>query len=109
MNLLPSRTFSSCIAQKKHCSFFKKYIFIYSAAEVLVAACEIFSCSMWDLVPPLGIQPRPPALEMQSLSLWTTSERKELLPRKEPDSSYTAKIWVGGKEYILFLILKVMG
>ena len=25
-------------------------------------ACELFSCGMWDLVPPPGIEPRPPAL-----------------------------------------------
>ena len=35
---------------------------------------EIVSCGMWDLVPWPGIEPRPPALEAQSLSHWTTRE-----------------------------------
>ena len=34
----------------------------------LVAACEIFSCGMQDLVPWLGIEPRPPVLKAQNLS-----------------------------------------
>ena len=29
---------------------------------VLLAACGIFSCSMWAIVPQPGIEPRPPAL-----------------------------------------------
>ena len=51
------------------------------ASSVFTAACRILggsmqtlSCSMWDLVPWLGIPPRPPALGMQSLSHWTTRE-----------------------------------
>ena len=32
---------------------------------------------MWDLVPQPGIQPRPPALGVQSLSHWTTREVPE--------------------------------
>ena len=37
-------------------------------ADFLVAAC------MWDLVPPPGIEPRPPALGARSLTHWTTRE-----------------------------------
>ena len=33
-----------------------------------------FNCSMWNLVPHPGIEPRPPALGAQSLSHWTTKE-----------------------------------
>ena len=33
-----------------------------------------FSSSMWDLVPLLGIEPRPPALGVWSLSHWTTGK-----------------------------------
>ena len=33
-----------------------------------------FSCSIWDLVPRPGMEPRPPALGVQSLSKWTTRE-----------------------------------
>ena len=47
----------------------------------LVAACRLLSCgmwtlscSMWDLVPQPGIEPGPPALGAQSLTLWTTRE-----------------------------------
>ena len=32
---------------------------------------NLFSCSMWDLMPLSGIKPRPPALGAQSLSHWT--------------------------------------
>ena len=32
------------------------------------------SCCMWDLAPCPGIEPRPPALGVQSLSHWTTRE-----------------------------------
>ena len=36
--------------------------------EVLVMVCWIFNCHMWDVVPPLGIEPRPLALGAWSLS-----------------------------------------
>ena len=35
------------------------------------------SCGMQDLVPPPGMEPRPPALGVQSLSHWTTREVPE--------------------------------
>ena len=35
------------------------------------------SCSMWDLVPWPGMEPKPPALGAQSLSYWTTREVPE--------------------------------
>ena len=41
---------------------------------VLVAACGIFGCSTWDLLPWPGIEPGPLALGAQSLSLWTARE-----------------------------------
>ena len=48
-----------------------QYLFI-----LCIWLCAIFSlrCGMWDLVPWPGIQPRPPALGVQSPSHWTTSE-----------------------------------
>ena len=46
------------------------YLFIW-LPWVLVAAHKIFSCGMWDLAPWLGIEPRPPALEVWCLSYWT--------------------------------------
>ena len=45
---------------------------IILAALVLVAAHGLFSCSMWNLVPWPGIEPRPPAWGAQRLSHWTT-------------------------------------
>ena len=42
------------------------YVSIYLVCRVLVAACEVFSCSMWDLVPWPGIEPGPPAMGAQS-------------------------------------------
>ena len=41
---------------------------------IFVAACNIFSCSMWDLGPLSGTKPRASELGTQSLSLWTTRE-----------------------------------
>ena len=44
-----------------------------SADPFFLAALGLI-CSMQDLVPWLGIEPRPPALGVWSLSHWTTSE-----------------------------------
>ena len=51
--------------------FFFKFIW---QCRILVSALGIFSCSMWDLVPWLGIKPSHPALGAQSLSHWTIRE-----------------------------------
>ena len=66
----------NCLLIKKK----KKYLFIWLHL-VLDAAFRIFafgmwtlSCSMWDLVPWAGIESRPPALEIWSLSHWTPKE-----------------------------------
>ena len=45
---------------------FFKYVFH-------LAACGL-SYGMWDLVPGPGIEPRSPALGVQSLGHWTTRE-----------------------------------
>ena len=50
--------------------FFFFLIFIYLAALGL----GYLGCSMWDLVPWPGIEPRLPALGAQSLSRWTIME-----------------------------------
>ena len=60
--------------------FFNVYFYFFIWPKwVSVVACRICSCSMralsccmWDLVPWLGIEPRPPALGVWSLSHWTT-------------------------------------
>ena len=41
-------------------------------SSVFFAVSEIFSCSMWDLVPWPGIKPGPPELGAQILGHWTT-------------------------------------
>ena len=68
---------------------FLKNIYFFRLSWVLVVACRIFSVaaykificnmptlsySMWDLIPPPGIEPGPPALGVGSLSHWTTRE-----------------------------------
>ena len=61
----------------------KWYFFFFLLYWVLVVASRIFnpccsmqtlSCGMWDLVPQPGINPRPPALGVRSLSHWTTKD-----------------------------------
>lgn len=47
--------------------------YLFWLCQVLVAACESFSCGMRELVPSSGIKPGSPALG-QSLNQWTTSE-----------------------------------
>ena len=60
--------------------FFLNYL-LFWLCQVLVVAqgicrCGLWalSCSLWDLVPWPGIEPRPSALGMRSLSHWTTRE-----------------------------------
>ena len=60
----------------------KKYLFIHSFISlhlVLVVACRIFSCSIWDLVPWPRIELRPLALGAQNLSHWITREAPKVI------------------------------
>ena len=43
-----------------------------AARGIFIAAFGVLSCSVWDLVPWSGFEPRPPALGSWSLSPWTT-------------------------------------
>ena len=61
----------------------------HAGFSIFVALCSIFSwgiwtlsCSMWDLVPRPGIEPRPSVLGAQSLSLWTTRKAPPFQDRK---------------------------
>ena len=54
--------------------FFYFLIFIYLAASGFNCSMQTVRCSMWDLVPWPGIEPRPPALGTWSLSHCTTRE-----------------------------------
>ena len=58
----------------------------HAGSSVFTVACVVFSysmwtlcCSMWDLVPWPGIEPRPLALGVQNLSHWTTRKAPEIL------------------------------
>ena len=53
---------------------FKQRYFLVWFLKIIYLAVPDFSCSMWDLVLCLGIEPWPPALGAQSLSHWTTRE-----------------------------------
>ena len=50
-------------------------------SQALVAALEIFSCGMWDLVPCPGIEPGPPASGAQSIRLLATTAREVTEPQ----------------------------
>lgn len=45
----------------------------------LVAACGIYICGMWDLLPDQRLNPCPPALGAQSFSHWNTQGKSPLL------------------------------
>ena len=49
------------------------YFFLYFYLCIYLVGAGL-SCGMWDLVHWAGIEPRPPALEVWSLSHWTTRE-----------------------------------
>ena len=64
---------------------------------VLVVACGIFSCHMWDLVPWPGMELRPPALNTQSLSHWTTSEVLE--PKQSRNATQPTPVFLPGEPH----------
>ena len=87
LNLLPtSLVCFFLISPKGRFYLFIIKIFIYLAvpslscgmwdlgSSMFVEALEFFSCGLWDLVSWPGLEPRPPALGVQSLSHWTTRE-----------------------------------
>ena len=89
--------------------FFNIYLFIWLFCVLVEAcgifnllqtsaACGIFSCSVWDLVPWPGIKPRPPALGTQNPSHWTTWEipQQKLDLLQTPGSDSTVGPWATG-------------
>ena len=72
------------------CFFVLSYLFIYLAvlglklwhagSSILVVACKVFSCVMWDLVPWLVIKSIPSALGAWSLNHWNA----KAVPRFHP-------------------------
>ena len=61
-----------------------RFFTVWATREACVISCYLFvclfgfkqgfSCGMWDLVPWPGVEPKPPASRVQSLSHWTTRE-----------------------------------
>ena len=49
----------------------------YRTFDLHCGVQDLFRCSLWDLVPRLGIECNPLALGVQSFSHWTTSEVPE--------------------------------
>ena len=84
--LLPDPRTKCCSSWKVYTistSFFLIFMgvlccFFFWLCWELVAACTIFSYSMWDLVPWSGLEPGPPALGTQSLSHWTMRQVPQL-------------------------------
>ena len=80
-----SSTFA-CILQRIESRDSNKFIYLFilniylfsllglscSTQDLFGCSIQILCCGMWDSVPWPGIEPRPPALGVQSLSLWTT-------------------------------------
>ena len=62
---------------------------LVAAGRLLVAACErsVAAC-MQDLVPSPGVEAGSPALGVQSLTHWTTSEVPESSSLKKIDHGY---------------------
>ena len=50
------------------------------------------SCSMWGRVPWPGVEPRPPALEAQTLRCWTTREGPSCSLLLHPPSDFAASL-----------------
>ena len=74
-------------------STFYLFLFIYLAA---LGLC----CGMWDLIPQPGIEPRPPALAVWSLSHWISREVPSiyillLRPRSEAKS-----LWLWANKWL---------
>ena len=61
-------TWVSCFADSFFFFFKLLFIGLHGESSIFPVACTIFSCSMWDLVPWPGIEPRPPALELGVLA-----------------------------------------
>ena len=57
----------------KHAVSFAQHVFFFFLTFIYLAAPGL-SCSMWDLVPWPGMEPKLPALGVQSLSHWTIRE-----------------------------------
>ena len=86
----------------------------HSLHQVFIAACGLFSWGLWDLVPWRGMETRPPAFEVQSLSHWTTREvpviwiisfKPVVLKILVSGSLYTFKNYWGPKRASLMLDL----
>ena len=89
-------------------SSFKRYVCI---CLVLVAACKIFTEACGVLVPWSGIEPGSPALEVLSLSHWTTREVPRLLNMTEnkpllPLNHSYNQFGISNKSTVLYIFSK---
>ena len=73
----PSGKIFKFFKKKKKHTFIPLFLFIW-LCWVLIVACGIFGCYMWDLGPWPGMELRPPAFSTQSLSHQATREVPEL-------------------------------
>ena len=58
-----------------------------------VAACELFSCGMWDLVPRPGVKPEPPTLKVQRFSHWTIREAPRARFLESTSHNFVPSTW----------------
>ena len=72
--LLSAHHHIALFVDQKNIHWCLSHFFFFWLCQILVAAWQIFSCSLWDLVSLSGIKPRPSALGMWSLRDWTTRE-----------------------------------
>ena len=73
---------NGCASLKKKKIIYIYIVFIYLFIWlhwVLIVACGLFSCSMWDIVPWPMFKLRPPALEARSHSYWPTRKALDVL------------------------------
>ena len=73
------------------------FFFFFGLCRVLSCSIWSLSCCMWDLVPWPGIEPRPPASGVQSLSRWATREVPVLVFEMEVFVQTWAKPLVDGR------------
>ena len=59
--------------------FFCCLFFFFLVLFCLFGVFLVTLCSLWNLVPSLGIEPRPSAVRTQSLSHWTSREIPKVL------------------------------
>ena len=75
-SLTRDQTHTPCIRRRSLFCFLNIYFYlsIYLAVPSLSYNMQTLACGMWDLVPQPDTEPSRPALGVQNLSHWTTTE-----------------------------------